>query len=470
MPFVWNGQTVNSVGTHTLIDTSASAVTSCDSITTLNLTVNPTITHSISQSICQQTLPFVWNGQTVNAVGTHTLIDTSTSAVTSCDSITTLTLVVNPYILNNIIQSICAGQSYLGYSITGIYYDTFSTVGCDSVRILNLTVADTYNVVIDTVLCTGVQYQWGNQLITLTGTYLQTFSNVSGCDSMVRLNVSNYPQPVNTVYMYDGCGEVTFRGVHYQSHHLIIDTFRNTMGCDSAYHHHSIRVLPIHTDTLQVAICEGDSFEFFDKIYTATTVVSETLINQWGCDSTITLDLNVHLTPYLQVSADLWGDKGYHCVGDTMTIVVEGASTYWLYSFNGNRLEGLENQFHTRAFLEINNYTLVGSTEYGCTDSINFVVNAQHCCDVFMPNAFSPNGDGLNDAVGPMGYTSLQNHSFSIYNRLGQLVFKSNKMNDNWDGTFKGQPCEIGVYYYILNGTCSSGAEIVKKGEITLVR
>ena len=88
---------------------------------------------------------------------------------------------------------------------------------------------------------------------------------------------------------------------------------------------------------------------------------------------------------------------------------------------------------------------------------------------VDIPNAFSPNGDGLNDILFVDG-TGVSEVRLRIYNRWGQLIFESISMNIGWDGTFKGEPQDMDTYIYYLDATLTTGEMVAKKGNITLVR
>jgi hypothetical protein len=95
LPFTWNGQTVNAAGPYTVTLTSAAG---CDSIATLNVTVNSVVTSSTDTTVCTSALPFTWNGQTVNAAGPYTVTLTSAAG---CDSIATLNVTVNPVVTSS---------------------------------------------------------------------------------------------------------------------------------------------------------------------------------------------------------------------------------------------------------------------------------------------------------------------------------------------------------------------------------
>lgn len=88
--------------------------------------------------------------------------------------------------------------------------------------------------------------------------------------------------------------------------------------------------------------------------------------------------------------------------------------------------------------------------------------------DLFVPNAFSPNGDGYNDYYHILG--NFKNIDFIIYNRWGEKVFQTTDINFAWDGTSNGRPLNNGVYFYSLNLTLNNNKEIELKGNISLLK
>ncbi len=105
----------------------------------------------------------------------------------------------------------------------------------------------------------------------------------------------------------------------------------------------------------------------------------------------------------------------------------------------------------------------------GCSgsDTINVTVD---CKGVFIPNAFSPNGDGLNETFGPIGDLALmRNYSLLIYNRFGQLVFQSSDPNRRWDGKLKGKMTETGAFTWQMKYRLNGGKETLRKGTLILL-
>ena len=89
---------------------------------------------------------------------------------------------------------------------------------------------------------------------------------------------------------------------------------------------------------------------------------------------------------------------------------------------------------------------------------------------LYAPTAFSPDGDGINDYFNVVGQ-GLTNYSIEIYNRWGQMVFKSNDMSVKWDGNFRNKKAPAGTYVYKVN-SIDFGSEIrlIKSGSVSLVR
>ena len=89
---------------------------------------------------------------------------------------------------------------------------------------------------------------------------------------------------------------------------------------------------------------------------------------------------------------------------------------------------------------------------------------------IYAPNAFSPDGDGLNDVFKVSGQ-GIIDFEMEIFNRWGQMVFKSSNINQNWDGTFKGKDLPTGTYVYKIKIiTYGENQKSVKSGTISLVR
>jgi len=116
-------------------------------------------------------------------------------------------------------------------------------------------------------------------------------------------------------------------------------------------------------------------------------------------------------------------------------------------------------------------YTATATTSQGCYGTGKLTVTVYSTLpDIFMPNAFTPNGDGRNDIFRPIlvGISSLD--FFRIFNRWGQLVYATTRNGDGWDGTLGGRPQETGTFVYMVQGKDYTGKIHFKKGTFILIR
>ncbi len=91
------------------------------------------------------------------------------------------------------------------------------------------------------------------------------------------------------------------------------------------------------------------------------------------------------------------------------------------------------------------------------------------CGDFFIPNVFSPNGDGLNESINIHGFC-IATYNLKIFNRWGEVIFETSDKTNGWDGTFHGKPLDTGVFVYSVDGITIERKPFSKKGNITLLR
>jgi len=124
------------------------------------------------------------------------------------------------------------------------------------------------------------------------------------------------------------------------------------------------------------------------------------------------------------------------------------------------------------------NYNWVNSGSYrdtipnffNCDSVISIDLTIESCESIlFVPNIFSPNGDGQNDILFVRG-EYIQEIIFRIYDRWGEKIFESNDINNGWDGNYKGKPLAVGVYTYYVKVKLNDGNDDIKKGNVSLVR
>jgi len=315
----------------TYIDTLVNS-TSCDSIVTTHLIVNPTLTFTNNQTICTGgSINVGSNNYTV----TGTYIDTLVSS-TSCDSIITTHLTVSTTINITNNHSICLGDSIVVnsnvYATTGVYIDSLiSLLGCDSVitthLIVNLAITFTNN----QTICAGNSITVGLHTYDSSGIYVDVLSTLFGCDSTVTTNLVVLPTATTTTTNYTICDgdSIIVNSNTYTTTGIYMDTLVNTVGCDSILITHLI-VSPVITHINNQTICDGDSVTVGSSVYFALGSYSDVFVAGNGCDSSVTTNLTFYQSPTLQIGSA--PSPAEICFGDT--ILLEASPGFVSYAWN----------------------------------------------------------------------------------------------------------------------------------------
>ncbi len=117
-------------------------------------------------------------------------------------------------------------------------------------------------------------------------------------------------------------------------------------------------------------------------------------------------------------------------------------------------------------------YTVTVTDGHQCTNSTSAKISYDDCCIPFLPNSFTPNGDGNNDEFRVKFKGDLTIIQFAVFDRFGERFFLSEYSGRGWDGTYKGVQAEIGTYYYYVRFICGNGSDKVQelKGDVILIR
>lgn len=118
-------------------------------------------------------------------------------------------------------------------------------------------------------------------------------------------------------------------------------------------------------------------------------------------------------------------------------------------------------------------FSVKGTSLYGCISIDSILVPFEAISkEEFIPNAYTPNKDGLNDIFYPMINCVFEIKTFRVFNRFGNLVYETSIANEGWDGTYRnqGKPCDVGVYYWYVEGVDEKGNKVMRKGDVSLIR
>ncbi|MBN1413982.1 MAG: CehA/McbA family metallohydrolase [Bacteroidales bacterium] len=232
--FHWQGIDYTTAGIYTA---SYNSIHGCDSINTLHLTVNPVYSFSETDSICEgDTLH--WQGTDYTASGIYIA---SYNSIQGCDSIYTLQLTVNPDYSFTEFHHICKGDTLhwygLDYTATGIYTASYKSIhGCDSVYTLHLTVNPVYSFTEYHPICEGDTFHWQGTDYTASGIYTVSYKSIYGCDSSYTLHLSVNPcyslSENHTICVGDICN---WQGNDYTAAGKYTASYKTINGCDSIY-------------------------------------------------------------------------------------------------------------------------------------------------------------------------------------------------------------------------------------------
>ena len=150
------------------------------------------------------------------------------------------------------------------------------------------------------------------------------------------------------------------------------------------------------------------------------------------------------------------------CKGEKATLSVNGGISF-LWS------TGEKTQYILVNPLLSTDYSVIVTDETGNRKTGLITVTVADCNAPFIPNAFSPNGDGNSDVFKVYG-DAIRNFEIIIISRSGQTVFASKNVNEAWDGTIKGRPAQEGVYVYTIKYINELNKEQVISGHVTLIR
>jgi len=153
------------------------------------------------------------------------------------------------------------------------------------------------------------------------------------------------------------------------------------------------------------------------------------------------------------------------------TTVCENAAVQ-LYAYNAENIRWSTGE--TKNIITVypsyrEQYSVTFSTTNARDTTVYIHINVVKCAEVFIPTAFTPNGDNLNDVFLAKTDMELKSFEMIIYSANGQVLFISKDINRGWDGTYKGQPQPHGLYYYTVRYTDNFGKHIEKPGELLLI-
>ncbi|NII29560.1 T9SS type B sorting domain-containing protein [Pseudoflavitalea sp. X16] len=198
-----------------------------------------------------------------------------------------------------------------------------------------------------------------------------------------------------------------------------------------------------------------------------TTTQFSVYIRETTCGFDTTINRRIIVNPVPELTVEKAND--INCNTPTAQLNAAGARQYtW------SPVAGLNDPYKANPITHTDTttqYTVTGINQYGCSSTafLKVIASKEGLPRFVVPNAFTPNGDRNNDCFGIQRWGNAKVEEFAVYNRWGQLVFKTADPSRCWDGTFNGKPQDAGGYIYVIKAKTLCG-EVSRKGMVMLIR
>jgi gliding motility-associated-like protein len=191
--------------------------------------------------------------------------------------------------------------------------------------------------------------------------------------------------------------------------------------------------------------------------------------NAAGCKSTITDAVKITILPKARIFA---GNDTLIAINQPLQLNATDIDNLGFIDYTWSLSSGLSDAGAPNPIAIIDRdrtYTVVGTTANGCkaTDNINIKVFTK--ADIYVPTAFTPNGDGNNDILRPILVGIKELKYFTVYNRYGEIVFKTSTVNAGWNGFINGKMQNTSSFVWVAEAIDYKGNILFKKGMATLI-
>ena len=476
----------------------------CDSVITYSLHVFPNTYVNKDTTLCDNQLPFAWDGRMVTHGGLDSVVVLMPDGT---DSVTRYWTVVNPtYNFTDTVQRCDSyewidGVTYTASTITGeppVFHMT-SVDGCDSVRNLALTLyyqttthdsiqscdpytwidSNTYaasisgpthllqtvhgcdsTVVLEftrvnhvttnlfDTICRGVRYPFGGGEYGESGIYSDSLLTTKGCDSVVLLNLHVLEPPTIEITWEHDCDT----RIYTITGHCDVPWFEwSSFPDDPALTGHT------HDRTIQVRPTTHETYLFHADYKDVPT-----------CPSSDTVNLSPLLRPHalIEYTPEFLTYDQLHL--SAISRCTNEETRRW--TVNGNDMGDQERIGYLADPRTDDSVVVELTAHHGICHDTDLVVIPFRKAAIWAPNAFTPGESSNNQFF--VRYLGITDYSIDLYTRGGVLVWHSNDMNEGWDGTYQGKPCPQATYVWIVHYRDVTAPKnlLSKKGTVTLLR
>jgi gliding motility-associated-like protein len=201
--------------------------------------------------------------------------------------------------------------------------------------------------------------------------------------------------------------------------------------------------------------------------------VALTVTSAEGCVSSVVFPGYIEILPVPVADASVLEDISHPYDLSLATFHFQNNSLFadsYLWDFGDGTTSSETNPTHTYTSLDTFFAMLTSSNKY-CDDTIKLgPIIIVFYNEIFFPTAFSPNADGKNDQFHELQQVGLSKLYYAVFNRWGEMVYETNTTNGEWDGSYKGERAEVGVYFWYAKADMVNGTHLERKGNVTLIQ
>lgn len=380
------------------------------------------------------------------------------ASVLVCANVPTIAL--NPVDTEGVfISSHVVNSNFITPTVAGIYPIKYviSRNGCSDSLLINIEVRDVANAqftVSDTLVCQNTK--------TIILNTLQNGGVFSGATIVNKTFGTQTAGIFNIQYKIDNgvCADSVTKIVHVLEKGNPDFTIPDTILCEGD---NAVTFLPINTG----GIFSGNYVS--SSSFNPVKAGYYSIWYKYGAGQCIDSSLH-YITVLPKPTASFTINPIDVKVYDTISFTYTGSvvqSYSWLFG-DGNT-STLQNPQHIYKKDETFPISLIVLNDVGCTDTAYKLFLVKADVHFYVPNAFTPNGDGANEKF-MVAYTGIKKYNIKIYDRWGQLAYDSNDIDDGWNGTLNQKDCQEGVYVYVIQFTDSNGDNGKRMGNVTLLR
>lgn len=438
---------------------------------------------------------------TATQAGTYNVIATNSANCSAASTTTTLSFL--PAVTASILPSgnvdVCDGESIdltaSGGNIVGWYQNNI-LIPNFTANVLPVTSAGNYSVAVQGVCNTDTSANTSvsvNALPTVSLNVTGTANICAGDSLLLAANVANF-----SIYSLFKDGQLIYSGTsntyNLGAEGIYYVRITDSNGCQNNSNPLYINYLPLpdaQLNTRQATVfCQGkgamlhasggNTYTWLqngqiilgatDTTYYATQTGAYNIIasNTCGNDTSGTLTLEASAPPiadFYTLEDKIYEESEMHFIDKS----IDASAWMWQLA-DGSAPTFMQNPVHTYADSGVYAVTLIITDDLGCTDTLtkNIVIHA--IPPFFIPNVFTPNGDGVHDKL-EIEYGRLTDIELSIFDRWGNKLFSTANKLQLWDGnTQGGYEAEAGVYFYKVTAKDEAGISVHYEGNVTLVR